>query len=48
MERLHSVKCEVLVKIGYMYCDPKSVKDLKTILFISQAINPSVVFHSSI
>ena len=46
--RLRSVKCEFLVNILYMYFGPKSLRDLKTIIFVSSAISSSMLFHPSL
>ena len=46
--RLRSVKCEILVNILYMYFGPKSLRDLKTINFVSSAISSSMLFHPSL
>ena len=45
--RLRSESCEFLVNILSMYCGPKSLRDLKTIIFVSLAISSTMVFHSS-
>ena len=37
--RLRSVKCESFVKILYLYFGPKSLRDLKAIIFVSSAIS---------
>ena len=45
--RLRSESCEFLVTILCMYCGPKSLRDLTTIIFVSSAISSTMVFHSS-